>query len=62
MHNIQDNGVSESSQGLTMGRGDARETFGELRKGPPFHGPRSCRAVEVLDASCQIGGHAVTGR
>ena len=34
-------------------------TFGELRKGPPFHRSRSYREMHFENASCQMGGRGI---
>ena len=33
---------------------------GALRKGPPFHGSRSSREINIQNASSQMGGREVT--
>ena len=45
---------------LILEHATKRSTDGALRKGPPFHGWRSSREIEIQNASCQMGGRKVT--
>ena len=35
---------------------------GGLQKGPPFHGLRSCRAINMQNESCHMGGASWCGK
>ena len=42
---------------LTLGASSPK--IGALRKGPPFHGSRSYREINIQNEGCQMGGREV---